>query len=39
MNPHDMAAYIKGWEYIIAIIFNMAFLAFWALVRRQPARE
>ena len=37
MNPHAVALYIKGWEYIIAIIFNLAFLVFWFLVTRQRA--
>jgi len=35
MNPHAIAAYIKGWEYVIAIVFNLLFLAFWMLIARQ----
>ena len=23
------AQYIKGWEYVIAIVFNLAFILFW----------
>lgn len=39
MNPHDLAAYVKGWEYIIAILFNLFFLMFWATARRPSVGE
>ncbi len=35
MNPHAFAAYIKGWEYIIAVLFVLAFIAFWMLLTQE----
>ncbi len=29
------AQYIKGWEYVIAIVFNLAFILFWVALNRR----
>ncbi|MDP3064646.1 MAG: hypothetical protein Q8O40_15795 [Chloroflexota bacterium] len=34
-----LARYIKGWEYIIAIVFNLAFIVFWAALNHRRSRE
>ena len=39
MNPHDFAAYVKGWEYIITILFVLAFLGFWSFLNRRHPEE
>ena len=32
------AQYIKGWEYIIAIVFNLAFILFWGALNHRRSR-
>jgi hypothetical protein len=34
-----LARYIKGWEYIIAIVFNLAFILFWVALNHRRSRE
>ncbi|MDP3064726.1 MAG: hypothetical protein Q8O40_16215 [Chloroflexota bacterium] len=33
------AQYIKGWEYLIAIVFNLAFVLFWVALNHRHSRE
>ncbi len=35
----EFIVYTKGWEYIIAILFIFAFIAFWQVVARQGQGE
>lgn len=33
------AQYIKGWEYIIAIVFNAAFILFWMTLNARRRKK
>ena len=36
MNAPKFAQFIKGWEYIIAILAVLSFIGFWRLVNYRP---
>jgi hypothetical protein len=32
---NEFVMYIKGWEYVVAIVFILSFIIFWQVLTRQ----